>query len=404
MGINTEIRELLKQHFPAAFRGPSTDDSKGVVLIKDVLTHVHQFRGKSGFAKEGVGRLEYQFTGLEFCAEFCETFVSTARTGYYKAVVLCMDVQERVPPEKGEEQAARDAARGDRSGLPPADAELGFDGINGRRFDLRTLVRVRPLRNKLWELLLKYISKNAVLFSFVPIILDFSVKGPVFVFRGRIGLIPDAMHDLGEADLTCTYWASRFPDTTVIIQSTDSDYLPICVAYVQCTPRKGDLFVHYGDKADDIMNMKQVAAAIDAQWDFDMFKFMLACVLSGTDYTKRVKQDVLPRVGVRHLLYGLQFVSAQTALGVMSEETHEAMSAVREIVRAILSCSLGDTSELTADEVREIIRRKNLTQVRYPSEEDIGKALKAIRFNLAYWTRDWEACKTKLPKEVLEIV
>lgn len=234
MGIDCALRQLLRQRFaPAAFSCVPPRQRYNVVL-DDLMTRVYFAYGQSANGS---------FTGREFYDHFFSPVREALWSGKTKVYVGIADCSLGVPKQKASEQASRSQAAA-RSSAPErsvkpyaANCKLTDDGISApdgsvETFTASRLFHTRSLRPQIWAYVMSQLRKETwpddTCFVF-----DFDFAGP-WLFRP--GQAPeqrlDLAHQLGEADLAMPYWCWKLQDYDVVIDTIDTDILPIMVAYL----------------------------------------------------------------------------------------------------------------------------------------------------------------------------
>lgn len=405
MGIDTAIRRFFERACPGAFPKshaaslqqqtdtPTARHTK--VLVRDLLTRARRFRGRSGFEKTGPGRLQYQFTAKEFCDEFMADIANMVKAGTYHAIVLCIDVPENMNPDKHNEQKKRDDSNG--SGSYPLSFELSMS--SNERFDIERLLSTRPLRIKLWNLLLEYTIARHDLFAYQRIIFDFTTGPPTLVYSERVIAMDQCAHDFGEADIMCAFWASRFPHCAVVVESTDSDFIPILIAYVSHCRRTAPLLLSYdrtntGKSAD-----KRIIVSVDAlgrylsDIGYHPAPFVLACILCGTDFVS--KSSVTFFVPVHVVLSAMRTVTADNVTDAL-----RSVEGFRYVLERVFTAYVTDESVshcAQAEILKRMTRTKGKSRAKFPSQETLEGAFGRVVRNFFYWYRDWASLRISMP-------
>ena len=102
MGIDTEFRRLLAARYDESF-GEGALLQRDGLLVVDLLTNMFSAIGP---------QYNYSFTGDEVVNFIFQHAQPGFESSQLRACVVCMDLQERVPREKAEEQALRSSKHG----------------------------------------------------------------------------------------------------------------------------------------------------------------------------------------------------------------------------------------------------------------------------------------------------
>lgn len=441
MGIDTKIRKVIGEgvanrafyegmppdYIPAPGRGANK-----WMLLKDSLTDANYFRGLSGHNTDpSKGRMEYTFTGDEFYKEFMGDVWAALSSGHFRVVVMCVDIQEWVPSEKHAEQKKRSVARSKGPTITPVpdDARIGKHGIRTgdgpwKRFDIRACMKNRRWRANLWKYLMTRVYKSAALPVGTCIIFDYEATGPIMVQRPlksqamtRYRLV-EHIHGYGEADRQIPYWMHQFPSLNVVLDSVDSDFLPIICHYIWTHGRKRAIVWKYYRKKACHLNL--TALNLFRKWGVSSIQFLTSCVLCGTDFFD--KQLVLSRIGIDAVFYGVEHAriegDALDRLVVTDDDV--SILAYEEILRHIYTVYFKakfDASRAkvkptwfdlplkgtpaSSARIRRLVEERKLTKsIKYPSSETIIKTHDRLMFNLVYWGVRWKDTVVNTPFRV----
>lgn len=323
MGGDTEIRASLKEHVPKAFRTGAVvmEEKEGEwAYAEDVLTNLHRVLGPHWDAT---------FTLSELLSHICERHLALLRQGTVTRAVICADDHRRVPREKQETQQQRNVAfrrrttqqqtknervladgRTDpeppldverkqrareldaKSGEPyPDDAQLCAEGIRYRdpttqeevveRLHLPRLLHSRKVRPQIWERLRDLLCSGEI---HVPegcvLILDHFPEGPWFVTNTRAELRRDLKHNYGEGEMMCVYWAVHFDQYAMLIDTIDTDLMPLAVHYLTVSEpaRRKPLLWRYWPT--NYVDLRELTNGIFRHYAFSSLEFMARLSLS----------------------------------------------------------------------------------------------------------------------------
>jgi len=412
MGIDTKIRKWFKDQLcKAAFSSKSPFVGPKGVLVRDEFTIAHRFAGNSFRQNE---RDPFTFTGDEFYNEYMQPIKAAMQSGCFVAVVMCVDIRENVPPEKAATERARrrvddiepipDAAKMCREGVELDGARI--------RFDVRAAMRNREWRGALWRYLVRRAVRDAELGRGCALIIDMDARGPIVIRDGRFGIDRRHAHGFGEADLMVIYWLTQYPNSPVLIDSIDSDFMPIVCHYLWTLdrPRGGRVYWRYWRQ--NHCDLTMLADNIYRRWRCSSLQFMLSCILCGSDYF--VKSSVLANIGFQYVFYGVQRLRFTGHLeNIFDADEEHAADALEMVLRSIFSEFLAAKADIskdqlwftlhrhgipsTAETIQENLNNRDISNVSFPPRDQIKQALQMLLFNAGYWARNWPALPVSPP-------
>ena len=327
------------------------------MVIRDLLTDMFRARGPN---------YNFLFSGAEVI-QHLYAFASTAfKSGTAHTVILCMDQNALVPPEKGAEQARRDATRKQEDKPYPDESEFcaaGIrEGMHESKMNIKRVMANRKLRSKLWV----YFVGAMCARRFVPpggctLIVDHCLEGS-YVFRhDDWGLT--AGNQLGEADLKVPYWVIRYSGTPnhIVVHSIDSDFLPILMGVVSVLgPRmKCRLSLRYWQSYwCDVRGAHDFLVKTHA---LNMRQWITSCIMCGSDYVEKLR--VFNGIGFKTLFK--LFEDSTDLVDVLQTDT----TAFHSLVSRVHSEK----------------KPKGIA----PSGATVQEVGEAVAFNMRYWFRDW---------------
>jgi len=297
MGIDLSIRkEFLRKFVSRAWltQLPKLSvGSKGRVLIQDRLCRMHDFAYIQGKRIEGL-RTSRDIAGLVL--EGIEThFIKML--GDINVLVINLDDDENTPKEKLQEQEKRTGQKPQY----PVNVEFMDEGIQverpleGRRevvhevelVDLGKVIDTRKVRKKLWHYVLELLKTRKVPEK-AWVIFNYDKSGPWLFRNGKPGVHkPEWAHAFGEHDVSLAFWSWLFQDYDVMVESVDTDTIPISMSYLSSGVGPKSLIWKYKDqttKNTELVDMKLLHdGALDAS-GLTAQQFVFACILCKTDF------------------------------------------------------------------------------------------------------------------------
>lgn len=465
MGINKAIRSALAHNVntKGAFKtGCILLANHNTVVLDDTLTRV----------RTGLGpNYDRTYTGLQFVELFVRPMMRLLRTGYVSTFVCCVDNQSHVPSRKKKEQKRRDdgrirsAAKKAREAIAagvaisnehipyPDDTVFTDQGVRyldtdtqqytEEPFHMDRVMITRVLRPKLWFYLLRKM-RNMTWPMNIRIIFDHFSDGPWCIDthissddkkldanasdaggasescgHKKGYLMTDHKHmdtqEIGEADMMILYWLKQFPNQDIIINSTDTDFLPIVLFHlvtVEDNHESQHIQIMY-DKMKYV-DMNELLACLLYKLKWSVFEFMVACILCGNDYV--TKNQLTNQIGIQYILYAVQECRQQT------NKANYSLSSVTFILRHIYSLfikerqristekkeakhskqdkkekddvlqyqmdrcrSLSLVEPMTVAEINEYITSHQWRTVHFPEDYIINQTVEDIQWNIEYW-------------------
>lgn len=297
MGIDLSIRkEFLRKFVSHAWltQLPKLSaGSKGRVCIQDRLCRMHDFAYIQGKRIEGL-RTSRDIAGLVL--EGIEThFIKML--GDINVLVINLDDDENTPKEKLQEQEKRTGQKPQY----PVNVEFMDEGIQverpleGRRevvhevelVDLAKVIDTRKVRKKLWHYVLELL-KTRKLPERAWVIFNYDKSGPWLFRNGKPGVhMKEWAHAFGEHDVSLAFWSWLFQEYDILVESVDTDIIPITSSYLCSGVGPKSLIWKYKDqtsKNTELVDMKLLhEGALDAS-GLTAQQFVLACILCKTDF------------------------------------------------------------------------------------------------------------------------
>lgn len=394
MGIDTAIRELIKQKVPTSFYDSSVELLNDVVVIDDVLTRMRRFGGSSS----------RDFTGLELFNVFYTIVKHYMNSGAAAYVLICDD-NANIPHQKLSTQNRRN----DGSGAAPYignyiivekgiyNTDIDLYGNHPELINVERLMITRALRIKLWQFFNVRLmdTEQYSLREGFRVIFEYEKK--------KVNLYPDsygwqqswrAPHNLGEADTSLVYWAEKFQSYPTIILTIDTDTLPITLNYMErsgyARGPSAPLYWMYQKYKSDKYAYFDMIELYNKLW-LPASTFCLGCVMAGNDFFTK---STIARSFNCELM--LQAVKDAEHAGFLMNDWRDARSASMAVV-ATLALLYGTRynyerlSALTQDnlldewlEIGKHAYRQNDKLV-IPDDAAITAAVKRIAWNMRYW-------------------
>lgn len=402
MGIECGIRKsVVEEWCKGCLKQQMLPFLRNAVMIRDFSTELR----KTG------PRGDYTFTGEEYYEALMAPSRQVLDSGRFKAVVLCLDRAALVPKEKQATQAGRD--RKTVQPYPCVDGsyvEIGDEGIRFSTeheyepFNIIKLLATRSIRRMLWN----YVESKIKADRFAvgsTLIFDYNLKGPIINNDQGVTQAFHLAHDLGEGEMMALFWAHVFRQHPVVVHTSDTDFLPICLAYLASShpQRKEPLLWVYLE--DSYVDMRLCRQLLHDRMNWSVYDFVMAAALCGTDYTD--KKLITHNIGWKHIMFCIQKVRDQPFwLRVPNYSRH------LERFLCILytyythppdlvnwtslflephdeKCSLPSPKAL-----QDAFEERKLVKIRFPTHESVQMALKQIKFLLRYWIRDFSRVRT----------
>lgn len=370
MGIDTAIRKVLESTCPEAFFDGDTINLRDGVIIRDTLTDMFKAKSPNGGS---------EFTGAEILAYLYQFAAGPFKSGAAHTVILCMDNNTLVPPEKGAEQKRRDKKRAPDAQPYPDRAELCAAGVRigavESKLDIKRMMANRGLRAHLWEYFVGALASK----RFVPpvgctLIIDHCLEGAYAFGHNDWGLTRGNV--LGEADLKIPYWVIRYASMPVhiVIHSIDSDFLPILLGVVRKLGHKMKCKISLRYWFSLWCDIRGAYEYLQKTHPLSIHQWIIACILCGSDYVEKARvfngighatlfRLFKPKTSILECL-DLDDVSARKVMSLGPDET--AFTKLTEYVYATKAVRGGRPTIATIKEVGA-----------------------AVRFNMNYWFRDW---------------
>lgn len=287
----------------------------------------------------------------------------------------------------------------------PSDAELKEDGLYyGNKMEEKIFVKAlfdnRDLRPKLWE----FVCRNIVQSKIIPVgktlIYNYDQSGP-WVFTHEKGEhCPHYFHNHGESDLSAPYVYWLFYKYPIYVISIDTDFLAIATAYLHSIPEhftpKSLIWICHRSKTledgtkqhyTEYIDLKTTARKILQYYGFTIQQFMVAILLSGTDY---VEKSILSRQFGWELIF-----SAVQRSNIRQVNLNTLRYYVRWQYTLFLQKEYKDPEPFPETYLRnEIAGRKLEGRLieydEYPDENKMKKALDQLQWQLFYWLESWK--------------
>lgn len=401
MGIDTALRTLLKESVSGVSwrTGPPSDLEK-LVVVDDLLTRLFTMIGPNK---------NYMFTGLQLYASIMRPVRELLKSKHGYVYVLLCDDPEFVPAEKADEQKQRDSD----SRTQPYDIDKGLslcdEGLKeqgkeqAEMFDVRRFVRTRSLRSKLCDYVATLFGNNEHVPDDKTFIMDYQgAKEPQVWGKPLPSGVSSKPHKHGESDPSMMYWALQFKDHPILLETTDSDIMPLCA----CLARKTDtseLRVWWRYDRKITVDLVQLLKRSFKTYGLTAKQFALLCILTGTDFFD--KKPVYHGFGPKKLVVAMQATQKYWAKFGDSSSDSDANDdcIMRQFVFALyahllptphMESYLSTGAKLT-DDIPSIDWDKVLTDLRPrcpkayhpPDKSAITHASKRVRFNHDYWMR-----------------
>ena len=217
--------------------------------------------------------------------------------------------------------------------------------------NLTRLLCTRELRQKLYLYFLERMKRDPRLRA-GRIILDFCERGPWIIINGRAKQDSSLANEMGEGDLAAFWWALKYNQHHIIINSIDHDLMLIAFQLHHLFP--ASLLVQC--KPDECINIKLLAKAF-AQARKSLVGFMIGVIMCGTD-----------------------FVAKSTLANQFGDEL------VVEVVMRFWN----DTRSLANKKdfrrlMRSLYDNAVNSRCKMPDEANLAKGYNALAFNVHYW-------------------
>lgn len=451
MGIDTHIRRWLAElATPHAFQGdalPLKEHPRGWVYVVDILTVLHRLRGPrfdGTFTGEELFQHAIQpylrrlgddsnFVCVVLCAddytrvpkEKLETQqkrhrqFTTARAKAHKAQRQALEANTPA-------SAASDASE---PGAPPASAALeqlsnGVDvpchgpefryprqstiddngihyiDVDGQEhheaIDLALLLRSRSAVTVLWAYVAQRLRQNtetaSLLRPALPIdrllVLDHGSTGPLFFSGNRHGRLPP--EKAAEGELQSFFWSRVFAPHPTVLDTVDTDLLPIALGDETLRRRPAPLYWRYpGRESGQLEHLCLTRASQDLP--ISPLGFRALCVMCGTDFF--AKKMVLHQVGAETLLTAALYAEPHLVAAATGDGSPETMSHFLWFLRAAYALKTPNWSVDSSDEPptlddleRTLTARSKV--YRFPSPADCQEAMARVQWNCGYWSMD----------------
>jgi len=206
----------------------------------------------------------------------------------------CMDVPAPSRPSAAAAAAAAASVEqkdGAELSLYPDDALLCPEGIRYRhpttqadtteRLHLPRLLHSRNVRQQIWTALVDYLQSGLVdIPAQKTLILDHFVEGPVVFTNDGWVQRKDLRHNFGEGEMMCIYWACFFERYACVIDTIDTDLMPLAVHYLATVhpARQRKLLWRYWHT--NHVDLIALTNAICHHWEWTALDFMARLSLS----------------------------------------------------------------------------------------------------------------------------
>lgn len=298
------------------------------------------------------------------------------------------------------------------------------------RFVAQRLFCTRELRAQLWKYILKRM-KNEIWPPNRLLIMDFESAGPHVIDNNVYSHRTDLEHNLGEADLSWPFYFWLFHEQTIVVETIDTDIIPISICYMQqadpslhpvqlywrCMSR-GSFTISEEPSPDDptkmIKKRKYNGSNKDAEYcdltkmaidlpraiGLTQLQTVLFCILSGSDFVQKKWLSFFANLS--NIQDG---VRALKNLELISQEDHNSENTgfCEQYNYAMLASRIRYSSKYLKQihqegriETTQFCTRRWLEprlhfarQAQFPSPETLKLANRLIRFNLCYWCTSW---------------
>jgi len=318
MGIDTTLRDHLRGgpcHIAwLKLKKGQKPDVTGFVRIHDILTSMYHAVGPN------VGQdRPYMFSGAQLYTEFIKGSRAHFASGGLVYIIVADD-PVNVPPEKKETQDTRTAS----SPIVPYPSEskytfdargMSIDGADSEQVDIRRLMRSRHIRPLLFQFLADIMKENEHVDDHCTLIFDYKAAQRPIIIGSNIPAGATVQHALGEADIGMFYWARFYKDFDVILQTTDTDFMPIFAAYYRLmtteefTPEQRDKKFYWVYDKDNTVDAKCLIRETLKFLNIPLRAFIALCILGGTDFYK--KKRILHHFGIKSIIQYVQSTAKQ---------------------------------------------------------------------------------------------
>jgi len=459
MGGDCEIRKHIKSKVaPEAWHsGPvALDEEKhgSWVIVNDTLTWLHRLMGS------------YSLDAL--LGTIVGRYLQPLRESPVSYVVICTDESSRVPLEKRRVQIKRSVsfhrrghkrvkarAEGDDDDEPIADEEAEPETEEARMLresqedarkpypeaarlcsegvcyvhprtglevkeavDVPRLLHHRVMRDTLWGELVRYLRSDRVdIPAHRALILDHFAEGPWVFTSDGARLRSDLKHEFGEGEMMCIYWSCVFDKYACVIDTIDTDLMPLAVHYLSNThpAREKPLIWRYDTTCH--VDLRVMTDCIHRRWVCSSLDFMVGFILSGTDYFE--KGQVLMQLGCMKILHGVQACANHVAqilddgagiahykmlLRFLYNDYMTSRVSASKAINSSGALRAGDPLP-TLDALREQCAEKNYKSFRVASEEVIRETYDTLLKHIYYWSMDTRRIPRahKLPRPLLSV-
>jgi hypothetical protein len=357
MGIALEIRkEFLRRFVPRAWLTQlpnQSEGSKGRVLIQDRLCRMHDFAYIQGKRIEGL-RTSRDIAGLVL--EGIEThFIKML--GDINVLIINLDDDENTPKEKLQEQEKRTAQKPQY----PVNVEFVDEGVQVERpleglrevvhevelVDLSKVMDTRKIRKKLWHYVLELL-KTRKLPEKAWVIFNYHKTGPWLFCDGKPGVhMTEWAHNFGESDISLNFFCYLFQGYDILIESVDTDNIPITTSYLASGIGPKSLIWKYKDqttKNTELVDMKVLHEGALAASGLTSQQFVFACILCKTDFYNKalISHQMGPHVIFEAVCTSKDYLIHPLiqCLGEGKEKEKEGLNLLEEFARLLLTLVL----------------------------------------------------------------